>query len=246
MKAKDLFSDHAKIYAAFRPDYPEALYRFIFKHLAGRSLAWDCATGNGQVAKRLAREFATVYATDISANQLQEAEVTPNIIYSVTAAEMTTFPSYHFDLVTVGQALHWIDTDKFFAEVKRVAKPGSLLAVWGYNLLNVSPEIDPLLKDFYSNTVGPYWDSARKLLEDEYQSITFPFEQIPTPGFQIVLNWTLDHFAGYLTSWSATQNFIKTRKENPVSHFIESIAPQWQKARNVTFPVFMRLGKVGS
>src|SRR5882672_948119 len=121
---KDLFSAQAKQYAAFRPTYPEALYDFIFQHVHGNENAWDCATGNGQVAQRLARQFKKVYATDISQKQLDQASPANNIHYAVSPAESTPFPDHQFDLITVGQALHWFDLDKFYAEVKRVIKPG--------------------------------------------------------------------------------------------------------------------------
>ena len=91
-----------------------------------------------------------------------------NIFYSISPAEKTSFPDHQFDLITVGQALHWFDRDRFYEEVRRVGKPGGLLAVWGYALLSIEPTIDDKIMHFYNHIVGPYWDSARKLLEEEY------------------------------------------------------------------------------
>lgn len=246
MKTKDYFSSHAGIYAAFRPSYPKALYDFIFSHLSGKTTAWDCATGNGQVAQYLCQHFGKVYATDISQQQLDQAFRAPNIFYSVSPAEKTSFADHQFDLITVAQALHWFDPSSFYREVQRTGKPGSLLAVWGYANLTVDTAIDKLFYDFYENTVGPYWDEARKLVENEYRDIPFPFEQIPAPRFHIQVKWTRDQFCGYLTSWSATQKFIRTHQENPVVAFRESLAPYWKpdEQKNVTFPVFMKLGRI--
>ncbi|HEX6226203.1 MAG TPA: class I SAM-dependent methyltransferase, partial [Chryseolinea sp.] len=122
---KDLFSSHSKIYAAFRPTYPKALYEFIFQHVGGKNSAWDCATGNGQVAKYLSYYFDKVYATDISQQQLDQAAREENIFYSKTPAERTGFPDDQFDLITVAQALHWFDRDSFYSEALRVAKPNA-------------------------------------------------------------------------------------------------------------------------
>lgn len=69
---KDYFSQQSKLYAAFRPTYPDALYNFIFSHLKDKQVAWDCGTGNGQVAQKLSTAFSKVYATDISAQQIAE------------------------------------------------------------------------------------------------------------------------------------------------------------------------------
>src|SRR6187549_3671628 len=107
LKHKDYFSKQATLYAAFRPTYPQLLYDFILGHVPRRQAAWDCASGNGQVAFILARYFEQVHATDINQKQLDEATATANIVYSLSPAEKTTFPDDSFDLITVGHALHW-------------------------------------------------------------------------------------------------------------------------------------------
>jgi SAM-dependent methyltransferase len=246
MSTKDYFSDQSKIYAAFRPTYPEDLYHFIFRHLKNRYAAWDCATGNGQVAQYLAKHFEEVYATDISQQQIDNAFCAGNIIYTVSKAEQTAFPDAQFDLITVAQALHWINTDEFYNEVRRTAKPGALLAVWGYALLSIDPVIDPLFLDFYHNTVGPYWDDARKLVEQEYKAIPFPFEQIPAPGFRLSVNWDLRQFTGYLASWSATRKYIQVHGHDPVAAFAKTLQKHWKdgELKTASFPLFMKLGKV--
>lgn len=246
MERKDFFSEQSKAYAAFRPTYPDALYNFIFSHLTAQTRAWDCATGNGQVARHLAPHFTEVYATDISQAQLDQAIKAKNIFYSISAAEKTTFPDHSFDLITVGQALHWFNLEEFYAEVRRTSKPNGLLAVWGYALLTIDPVIDNLFMDFYQNTTGPYWDDARRLVENQYRDIPFPFKKIPCPEFTIKVSWTLDQFAGYLSSWSATRNYIRKHDTDPVEAFTETLKTVWKPAvvRDVTFPIFMKLGIV--
>lgn len=242
---KDYFSTQSKAYATFRPTYPKELYGFILQHVRNKGNAWDCATGNGQVARYLARYFDKVHATDISQKQLAHAHKKDNIFYSVSSAEKTPFDDSQFDLVTVAQALHWFDRDLFFDEAKRVSKPGAILAVWGYSLLYIDPVLDSLIMEFYKDVVGPYWDDARKLVEEEYRTITFPFEEIPAPSFRIQLKWTLDQLSGYLSSWSATQKYIKKREHDPVSPWIRKLNEHWtQPIMTVTFPVFLRVGKI--
>jgi SAM-dependent methyltransferase len=239
---KDLFSSQSKAYAAFRPTYPPELYQFIFQHVKDKVDAWDCATGNGQVAQYLARHFVKVHATDISQQQLDHAVKKNNIFYSASSAEKTTFNDNQFDLITVAQALHWFDRNTFYDEVKRVCKPGGILAVWGYALLYIEPAIDQLIMDFYNATVGPYWDQARRLVEDEYRSISFPFEQIKAPDFHIKVHWTLDQLSGYFSSWSATQKFIGENGYDPVPPFIKSLEEYWSKPEMaVSFPIFSRI-----
>jgi SAM-dependent methyltransferase len=244
---KDLFSSQSKAYAAFRPTYPEELYDFVFQHVRNKADAWDCATGNGQVAHYLARHFDKVHATDISQQQLDHAFRKGNIFYSVSPAEETSFQNNQFDLITVAQALHWFDRELFYTEVRRVCKPGGILAAWGYGFLYVSPNIDKLMMRFYKETVGPYWDQARRLVEDEYRSISFPFEQIKPPVFSIKVPWTLNQLSGYLSSWSATQKFINEKGYDPVQPFTKSLVKHWtQPVMAVTFPIFTKIGIVNN
>lgn len=102
MHMKDNFSAQSSIYAQFRPGYPAQLFDFLYKNCAQFDHAWDCATGNGQIAVVLADSFQVVEATDISENQLKNATKKPNIHYRPGQAEATDFPDHTFDLVTVG------------------------------------------------------------------------------------------------------------------------------------------------
>jgi len=241
---KDRFSSHARQYAAFRPTYPGELYDFIFKHLNQFATAWDSGTGNGQVARELARKFTSVMATDISPQQLKNAYQADNIFYSL-ASEKTPFPDNTFDLITVAQAIHWFDVNRFYAEVRRVAKPNGIVAVWGYGLLSVVPEIDSRLHYFYTEVVGPYWDNERRLVDEHYRTLSFPFYELETPAFQFSFHWTLDEFQGYLTTWSSVQKYKTEKGTNPVKSFIEEIQPIWkEETQTVSFPLFLRLGKV--
>lgn len=245
---KDLFSTQANVYAAFRPTYPKELYEFIYGNLSAKKKAWDCATGNGQVAGYLADHFKEVHATDISQQQLNNANKKENIFYSVSPAEKTNFANHDFDLITVAQALHWFDRDKFYDEVRRVAKPDSLLAIWGYALLYVEPRIDDIIMNFYKNVVGPYWDEARRLVEEEYSSLSFPFKEIQSPKFYITATWTLNHLTGYLESWSATQKYIKSTGHNPLPDVLAQLEQVWNPDnyregdnKTIRFPVFLKL-----
>ena len=138
--SKDLFSGHADLYASFRPTYPNDLFQFIFKNVGQFDKAWDCGTGNGQVAQSLAPHFKSVEATDISRKQLENAKVIENINYQVCSAESTPFSKNSFDLISVGQAIHWFDLNKFYSECQRVAKPGCVIALFGYSPMRMSME----------------------------------------------------------------------------------------------------------
>jgi ubiquinone/menaquinone biosynthesis C-methylase UbiE len=243
---KDNFSKQAALYAKYRPEYPQEMYAHILSRCTGRSQAWDCATGNGQVAKVLAEQFGKVYATDISEKQLANAVQADNLDYSLAEAERTPFPDNHFDLVTVGQALHWFDFDGFFNEVKRVLKPGGVLAVWGYSNMLINESLDKLNFDFYHHVTGPYWDEERKYIDDRYESIAFPFEDVQTHAFEIVKQWDVLTLEGFLNTWSAVQHFIRQEGYHPVPAFIERLQRTWaeEEERVIRFPIFLKTMQV--
>ena len=141
MTFKDLFSGHAGVYAQARPDYPPALFEWLARQCAGRGLVWDAGCGNGQASVALAAHFDRVVASDPSAAQIAQAGAHPHVEYRVEAAEAPSLPDASVDLVTVAQAYHWFDHERFHAQVRRVAKPGAVIAVWTYGLSTVTPDV---------------------------------------------------------------------------------------------------------
>ncbi|QIP16603.1 class I SAM-dependent methyltransferase [Spirosoma aureum] len=245
MMPLDRFSGHANLYAQFRIDYPPDLYDFVLSSVNERHLAWDCATGNGQVAGVLADFFEQVEATDISETQLVLAVKKPNIRYQLSQAEQTPFADQSFDLITVAQALHWFSVDTFHQEVRRVSKPGAILAEWGYGLVKLGQDLDPILLDFYRNRIGPYWDPQRVHIDNSYGTLPFPFANAQYKEFIIHRTWSLDRFLNYLRTWSAVRQYIHENEEDPVTDFGEQLKPIWGEVeRELTFPVFLRIGQV--
>jgi SAM-dependent methyltransferase len=243
----DNFSNQSAAYALYRPVYPEALYDFLLEQVTGREAAWDCGTGNGQVAARLSSSFKKVWATDISENQLKHAPVLPNVTFIQTRSEQTSFPAHSFDLITIAQAIHWFDFSRFYQEVYRIAKPQALIAAWGYGLLHISPTIDRVIEAFYSEQIGQYWEGERRYIDDAYQTIPFPFAEIPSPEFTLEVYWNLGQLEGYFNTWSSVQKYIALHHKNPVTEIIANLQPHWQNAsekKRIRFPVFMRSGKL--
>ena len=246
-KVRDRFSGHAPLYEAFRPLYPKALYDAILDYCPSRERYWDCATGNGQVARALCSAFREVEATDVSTSQLSMAPRLKNITYRECRAEKTAFEDNYFDLITVAQAIHWFDIPAFLKEAERVGNSGAVLAVWGYGLLHFGGAIDTLLHHFYMEVVGPYWDGERALIDKKYSTIPFNLrEAVDLEGFSIEKEMTPDTLKGYLTSWSSVQNYIRARNVNPVEAFMDTLKPHWEggSTRTARFPLFGTMGRL--
>lgn len=242
----DHFSRHATDYARYRPDYPEALFDWLAEEAPSRERAWDCATGNGQAAAALARRFARVVATDASARQLAEAARDPRILYAVATAEAAPIASRTVDLVTVAQALHWFDRPRFWAEATRVLAAGGIVAVWSYDLLRISPEIDSAVRRLYRDVVGAYWPPERAIVESGYGSLEFPFEEIVPPSFAMEKRWMLADLVGYVRTWSATRRFVEARGVDPVLEVSEELSRAWgapEEVRPILWDLDVRVGR---
>lgn len=240
---KDNFSLQSADYAKFRPDYPDAMIDHLVSFVSNKQTALDLATGNGQVAAQLSSHFKTVFATDISDKQLYYAIPKENIIYSKESAEKTNFNDAQFDLITVAQAVHWFQFDAFYQEIYRILKPDGVFAVLGYGLFSTNPESDAILMDYYRNIVGPFWDVERKYVDENYQTIPFPFDEIQTKKFSNPFTWTFDQLVGYLATWSATQHYKNKMGSDPVDLIRSELEKSWEAGdKSVTFPLLLRIG----
>ncbi|MBO9617703.1 MAG: class I SAM-dependent methyltransferase [Niabella sp.] len=246
MATKDNFSTQSDQYAKYRPGYPAAFFDYINSIVPAKKNAWDCGTGNGQIAYELAKTFEHVFATDISQSQIDHALLADTISYSVQPAEKTDFSNQLFDLIIVAQAIHWFDFEQFYAEVRRTATKDALLCVTGYGNIKISEEIDPIIADFYTNVVGTYWDKERKYIDESYTTIPFPFEELQTPQFENRQHWMLEHLIGYLNTWSAVKHFIRQNGYNPVEKLHAELKQLWNDGakKEVRFPLLLRIGRI--
>lgn len=242
---KDYFSKQAPAYAQYRPRYPEALFDLIASACVEHEQAWDVATGSGQAARSLARHFRHVVATDASRHQIARAVPHAQVVYRVEPAEATSLDAQSVDAVTVAQALHWLDVDRFYGEVRRVLKPSGVLAVWTYGLLRVTPDVDHVLDRYYHHLVGPHWPPERRHVEAAYRTIPFPFDELDVPAFEISARWSLADVQGYLSTWSATQRFKDAEGRDPVEAIGPELEAAWGAAdvRPVRWPLYVRAGR---
>jgi SAM-dependent methyltransferase len=245
---KDHFSHGSADYARARPEYPEALFDFLAELPASREAAWDCGTGTGQAARSLSPRFRTVIATDASASQAAVAAKgsKPRILCAAAAAERAPLRNASIDLIAVAQALHWFDFPAFFAEARRVLRPGGVLAAWCYGNCGVTPAVDSVYARFYADIVGPYWPPERAHIEDGYANIPFPFTPLPCPAFAIEAHWDLEEFLAYLETWSAVKYYRKNKGGDPMALVRGDMERAWGGAgerRLITWPLSLKAGR---
>ena len=245
---KDHFSEVAAAYAAHRPTYPTALVDFLAESVPRRELAWDAGCGSGQLSVLLADRFARVIATDASPEQIAQATPHRKVQYAVAPAEASGLPPRAADLAVAAQAAHWFDLAAYYAEVRRIGRPGAVVALVSYGLVRVDhADIDPLLDRFYSDVLGAYWPPERRHVEDGYRSLPFPFAEIAAPRLESHARWALAQLVGYVETWSAVWALERAEGRTPLAAFHRALAGVWgpeATVRTVCWPLALRVGRL--
>lgn len=240
-----LFGNRADAYASFRPQYPEALFDWLAANSPGRERALDIACGNGQASRPLLGRFQQVLACDGSPEQLRAAPDLAGIGCFAADASAQPLSAASLDLIVVAQALHWFATPEFFAETRRLLRPGGLFCAWCYSLLRIDDALDALLDDFYWNTLGGYWPAGRASVDAGYRDIQPPFARIAVPAFAIELEWNLAQLEGYLGTWSAVQKLQQASGRDPLLELQPRLRQAWgdgQQKRFVRWPLHFLAG----
>lgn len=247
MSFKDHFSTTSAAYAQYRPLYPAPLVSYLTNLAKAHDAVWDCGCGNGQLSVPLADTFKRVYATDASAEQIECAAPHPRIVYTAARAENSGLADRSVDMVTTAQAAHWFDLPGFYKEVRRVARPGSPVALISYSNAQLEVDLNEMFQAFYAETLGPYWPPERRHIEAGYRDLAFPFREAASPGFTFEADWPFAQFRGYLDTWSAIRALEKAGNRAIADDFFAQLEKAWgntERARKVRWPLTVRAGYI--
>jgi SAM-dependent methyltransferase len=136
------FGRTADDYATHRAGFPDSIFDRLAAFGAGLpgQVVVDLGTGTGTLARGLARRGCGVIGIDPSADMLDQARALaagagPTIDFRVGRAEATGLPDASADVVTAGQCWHWFDRPAAAVEVRRVLRPGGVVAVCHFDWL---------------------------------------------------------------------------------------------------------------
>lgn len=243
----DHFRQGGSAYARHRPTYPAPMATALADLAPCRDLAVDVGCGSGQLAHRLASVFDRVEAFDISRDQIAHAPPHPAIRYAVARAEALPVRPATACLVTVAQAAHWFDLPRFYAEARRIAVPGAVLALVTYGVPTVEGPLADRFARFYWQDLAGHWPPERRHVETGYAGLPFPFEERVPPALDIQRSWSLDALLGYVDTWSAVKHARAQGQSARIDTFVGDARRLWGEpdtCHKVTWPIRMRLGRL--
>lgn len=246
MGAKDHFQTGGADYAAFRPAYPAPMLDYLAGLAPGRDLAIDVGCGTGQLTLPLAERFDRVIGLDVSADQIAQAPARVNIDWQVGGSDDLPAADHSADLIAAAQAAHWFDLPRFYAQARRAAKPGGVIALISYGVMRIEGPAAARFDRFYWDEIHPFWPAERRHVESGYQTLDFPFDPLPDPGFAITDRWPLRRLLGYVRTWSAARAAIKAGQGDVIDRFDRDMLAAFDADSEIAveFPIALRLGRL--
>ncbi len=242
------FTNDGAGYALSRPTYPGTLVQALSKHCTEHKVAVDIGCGTGQLSSLLAEAFEHVIALDSSLSQLNHATQCHNITYRQAFADDTGLEDQCADLITVAQAAHWFDLDRFYKEAQRIAKPNSTLAIISYGVpLLEDGEVAQRFEQFYWQDIHRFWPKERRHVEDNYLSLSFPFTELPFPNLKIERHWSFKDLAGYIATWSAMKKASSAGAEQAMLAALGEIEAIWggsEVKRLISWPINCKVAQL--
>ncbi|KAK8766221.1 hypothetical protein V5799_006991 [Amblyomma americanum] len=234
---------HASIYAKFRPTAPQALVDEVLKFLAVKekkknsSDGYCCVTRDSATAVEVLLSFLhprNHYPSSSRANHHPVTPYTPpagscsnrllvthsthdipSFLTRVSPAETISEKDESVQLVTVMQAVHWFDLDKFYKEVTRVLVPNGVLALCSYLIpkpVSKNQErMDSIIhNEIYKGLPDNYWNPVRDIVDNLYRDIRPAFEDhVRIDCIEGRRVGTVADYVNYTKTWSAYQLYLK-------------------------------------
>jgi len=125
------------VYDAYRPAPPPVLVDVLalLANCARPRLVVDIGCGTGLSTRLWAEHADAVAGIEPNADMRRQAVTSThaaNITYYDGLSDRTGLPSGGADIVTISQALHWMEPEPTFAEVHRILRPGGVFAAYDY------------------------------------------------------------------------------------------------------------------
>ena len=200
----------------FRFTYPDELIATIKDCITATGTVVDIGCGTGQSILPWIGVFDKCIGTDISEAQIACAKDNiRNVEFVTCSSDKIPLPDKSVDLVTCGQAWHWLDHSSTIPEIRRILKSPGRVAVYGYgNIIMRNSSAEALVREFYSTTLKGYWHINRTHIDQMYSGLPMIFPTLVKKVFHVNKTMQFDDFFGYINTWSG---YITYKEKNPDS-----------------------------
>ncbi len=202
------FSDRVENYVKFRPNYPDALIRFLIERLPLPATIADIGSGTGILSAQLLGAGFQVFGVEPNAPMRQEAERglggQPAFHSVVGTAENTTLASSSVGAVTCAQSFHWFDRTKCRAEFERILRaPRLVWLIWNERISqDPMEEYDRILQE----SAPEYATVSQRHITDADVAEFFAPEPVDRFYFQHAQRLDFEGFLGRVLSSSYVPN----------------------------------------
>jgi ubiquinone/menaquinone biosynthesis C-methylase UbiE len=183
-----LFSGKAESYAKARPSYPREAVDYICSHTKPNAVFADIGAGTGKWTELIAARGYEIFVLEPNDDMRKQLE---NTLADFANAHIingtdtdTKLPEHSVDIVTVAQALHWFDLEKFRKECDRILKPGGkVITIYNNNPEGSSPRLSKSSTDeFYTNPTAKEFENPIYYSRDEWINYRLSHSHDPKPG----------------------------------------------------------------
>lgn len=195
------FGVAAADYRRGRPDYPTDLVAWL---VGDATRIIDSGAGTGKLTAALVGPGRQVTAVDPDPRMLAAlSEDLPDVATHTGSAEHLPLPDGSAELITYGQAWHWVDPGAASAEAARVLVPGGVLGlIW-----NVRDESEPWVAELTSIiTASP----AEQLIAAGGPEVHPPFGPVERQGF----GWQRTMTVAELRAMVASRSYLIAAPES--------------------------------
>jgi len=232
MDSTKKFSGREEIYAKYRPQYPEEYIGYLIREcdLNKNSLIADIGSGTGILSLQLLKHDLNVIAVEPNddmrgiADQLLSAY--PNSISKNGTAENTAIENKSIDLITVAQAFHWFDVNKFKTECQRILKPNQKVAlVWNNKIPenDIEKELSQINYKYcpnYKGISGKVYDITENIFEHFFRDGLYEFAEFQNPQY-----YDLEGFIGR----NLSSSYAPKKEDENYSSFCSEIINLFEK-----------------
>ena len=250
-------------YAKFRPVYSQQVTKIINSYITGANggavfdMALDVGCGSGQSTFLVCDSYKKVVGVDVSSTQIKQAKkqikteqaksARANVEFLVADAQNLPFESSSVDLLTCAMTWHWLDTEKFYAEAKRILKPHGCIAVYGHGVRVADNARIRKAFDIFNGELFQFNCFPEQNLHvlNNYKSVELPFMHTERIDFDLPQQVTIDQLLGFFSSVSMYESYCEKYPNNTLLQKIKyDYEAQNGKCdvETFTFPGFVIMG----